>query len=110
MWQNQSQRKIDYPIALTYINKIAKWWPPNDIASELGVPTYAPYHMYNHIVLAFWTYNNGPLDIATIWADPMKYFGADNPFGNTKEAVQRFLKNKYNENGVKIMVSAFGDS
>jgi hypothetical protein len=35
--------------------------------------------------LAFWSYGGGPLDIVNIWADPVKYFGADNPFGKTKD-------------------------
>ena len=64
--------------------------------------------MYNYVALAFWTFNNGPVDIALLWSDPMKYFGADNPYGATKDAAQKSLKAKYNQNGVKIMVSAFG--
>ena len=103
-----NSRQVSYPVRFGYINKIGKWWPPNETAAEIGVPEYAQYHMYNYIALAFWTYNNGPLDIALIWADPMKYFGQDNPFGNSKEAVQKFLKDKYNKNGVKILISAFG--
>ncbi len=64
--------------------------------------------MYNFVALAFWTYQHGPVDAALLWDDPMKYFGGDNPFGKTKDQVQKFLKEKYNKNGVKILVSAFG--
>ncbi len=38
----------------------------------------------------------------------MKYFGTENPFGTTKEQVQLNLKKKYNDAGVKILISAFG--
>jgi hypothetical protein len=53
----------------------------------MGVPGYAKVTPYNYIALAFWTYAGGPLDIVSIWADPIKYFGTDsnNPFGKTKD-------------------------
>jgi hypothetical protein len=95
-------------VRFTYINKINNWWPPEKIAAELGVPEHCSYHLYNYIALAFWTYQNGPVDIALIWSDPMKYFGSPNPFGGSKEEVQRNLKAKYNKNGIKILISAFG--
>lgn len=43
-----------------------------------------------------------------IWSDPLKYFGDASIFGNTKSEVQKALKKKYNDAGVKILVSAFG--
>jgi hypothetical protein len=58
--------------------------------------------------LAFWSYSSGPLDIVNIWADPAKYFGTDSVFGATKDQIQKNLKKKYNDNGVKILISAFG--
>ena len=64
--------------------------------------------MYNYIALSFWTYQYGPLDIVSIWDDPVKYFGENNPFGKTKNQIQKNLKKKYNDNGIKILISAFG--
>jgi hypothetical protein len=81
----QPQNKINYPVRFTYVNKIANWWPPEKIAADLGIPGFANYHMYNYIALSFWTYRNGPVDLVTLWDDPIKYFGADNPFGKTKD-------------------------
>jgi hypothetical protein len=48
------------------------------------------------------------LDIVLLWSDPVKYFGADSPFGRTKDEIQKFLKAKYNKYGIKLMISAFG--
>lgn len=72
------------------------------------MPGYAPEHIYNYIALAFWTCQNGPLDLTLIWKDPLYYMGADNPFGSTNGDIQKKLKKIYNDNGVKIMISAFG--
>ena len=58
--------------------------------------------------MAFWSYSGGALDIINIWADPVKYFGNDTAFGATKDQIQKNLKKKYNDNGVKILISAFG--
>lgn len=99
---------VSYPVRLAYIDKINQWWPPEKIAAGIGVPGYAPTTLYNYIALAFWSYSTGPLDIVNIWADPVKYFGSDSVFGNTKDQIQKNLKKKYNDNGVKILISAFG--
>ena len=69
---------------LAYIDKINQWWPPEKIAAGIGVPGYATSTIYNYIALAFWS-SSGPLDIVNIWADPVKYFGADSIFGKTKD-------------------------
>jgi len=106
-WQN-NQSKVNYPVRFGYVNKIANWWPPEKIAADLGVPGFASYHMYNYITLCFWTYQHGPVDIVLLWDDPVKYFGGENPFGATKDQIQKSIKNKYNQNGIKIMISAFG--
>ena len=106
----QPRAAIDYPIRLTYVNKMDNWWPPEKIAASLGVPGYAAPSQYNHIVLTFWTCDKGAIDAASVWADPLKFFGADNPFGSSKEDVQKFLKNKYNSNGKKVLISAFGST
>jgi hypothetical protein len=74
------------------------------------VPTYATTTIYNYIALAFWSYSNGPLDIVKLWAEPTNYFGTTSVFGATKSQIQRNLKKKYNDNGVKILISAFGST
>lgn len=38
----------------------------------------------------------------------MRYFGGASAFGSSNDEVQKNLKKMYNDNGVKIMVSAFG--
>ncbi len=68
--------KVNYPVRFVYIDRINQWWPPEKIAGGMGVPGYANNTIYNYIALAFWTYSTGPLDIVSIWADPVKYFGA----------------------------------
>lgn len=73
----------------------------------MGVPGYATNSIYNYFAFAFWSYN-GPLDVSTVWANPLTYFGADSPFGKTKAEIQANLKKKYNDAGIKILVSAFG--
>ena len=74
----------------------------------MGVPGYATSTIYNYVAFAFWSYTQGPLDIISIWADPVKYFGDSSGFGTTKDEIQKFLKKKYNDGGVKVMISAFG--
>jgi hypothetical protein len=95
-------------VRFVYIDRINQWWPPEKIAAGIGVPGYATDTIYNYVALAFWSYAQGPLDIVNIWADPVKYFSADNPWGNTKDAIQKALKKKYNDAGIKILISAFG--
>ena len=48
------------------------------------------------------------MDIVNIWSDPVKYFGDSSGFGTTKDEIQKFLKKKYNDAGVKVFISAFG--
>jgi hypothetical protein len=40
----------------------------------------------------------------------MNYFGATVQFGSSKDEIQKNLKQKYNDAGVKILVSAFGST
>jgi hypothetical protein len=99
---------FEYPIRAVYINKINHWWPPQSTVLDLAVPSEGKKNLYNFIILAFWSYNAGPLDAVSIWADPVKYFGGSSLFGSTKDQIQKNLKAKYNNNGMKILVSAFG--
>ena len=81
--------KVNYPVRFVYIDRINQWWPPEKIASGIGLPGYANDTIYNYVAFAFWTYSSGPVDIVNIWADPIKYFGPDSVFGTTKDQVQK---------------------
>ena len=101
---------IDYPIRVGYIDHSHYWYGDN-IAADWGVPGYSQYpHDYNFIFLAFWRCNSEPKDMALIWSNAYKYFGPRNSFGNDTSSVQKGIKKKYNEAGIKLFVSAFGDS
>lgn len=97
---------IDYPVRLTYVNRILDWSSGPGVAKSMGVPGYAPPHKYNYICFAFWTYFNGPLDVALVWNNSLTYFG--NTFGSTDADVRSKIKKIYNDNGIRILVSAFG--
>ena len=106
--KHESGSSFDYPVRFAYVNRINQWWPPENIAGGIGVPGYADQTIYNFIALTFWTYSNGPSDTSLIWADPIKYLGDSSVFGSTKDQIQKNLKKKYNDGGVKILISAFG--
>ena len=48
--------------------------------------------------------------MALIWSKAYQYFGPKNSFGNDTASVQKGIKKRYNDAGIKLMVSAFGDS
>lgn len=48
------------------------------------------------------------MDIALMWQNAYNYFGGGNSFGSTTQEVQEAIRKKYNDNGVKLLVSAFG--
>jgi hypothetical protein len=99
---------VSYPVRFGYIDRLSSWSNYKNIAAGMGVPGYAPPHIYNYICLAFWTHMRGPLDIVKLWSEPTSYIGTASPFGKTKDEIQKSLKKIYNDNGIKIMISAFG--
>ena len=48
--------------------------------------------------------------MAMIWSSAYTYFAQGNSFGNSTAQIQQSIRKIYNNNGIKIMVSAFGDS
>ena len=48
--------------------------------------------------------------MAMIWASAWTYFAQGNSFGNNTQDIQKKLRSLYNAAGIKILVSAFGDS
>ncbi len=99
--------RISYPIRFTYVNFINGWWPASTIAAGMAVPGFAKSHTYNYVALAFWSYN-GALDIAKVWENPTMFMGAESSLGKTNQEIRASLKKAYNDNGVKVLVSAFG--
>ena len=99
----------NYPIRVAYIDRIASWYG-DKIATALAVPGYSEPHNYNYIYLAFWSCAGSPKDIAMVWANAYTYFAQGNSFGNDTQTIQKAIKKIYNDNGIKILVSAFGDS
>ena len=48
--------------------------------------------------------------MALIWSRAYDFFAQGNSFGSDTPSIQRSLRAKYNEAGIKIMVSAFGST
>ena len=101
--------RVNYPIRFAYSNVISAWWPPTAIAGNFDVPGFGTDRIYNYIALAFWTYG-GPLDTAMLWANAQVYMGRESEFGSTTDQIQKSLRKIYNDNGKKILVSAFGST
>lgn len=99
--------KVNYPVRFTYINSINSWNSQADIIAGLGVPGYAKSHPYNYIALAFWSFS-GPLDMAKVWDDPVKYIKPSPDLGSTKDQIQKSIKKRYNDAGISLFISAFG--
>ena len=97
----------NYPVRLGYINKVTHWWGDN-IAVDLGTPGMAPAHDYNYMLLTFWKCQGDPLDIALLWQNAHSYFGDTTKLGSTNHEIQVALRKKFNDAGVKLLVSAFG--
>jgi chitinase len=72
----------------------------------MAVPGYGRPHAYNYVALTFWTCEKGPIDISKMWDDPIKFFAQE--LGKSKPEVQKFIKQRYNDAGVSVMLSAFG--
>jgi hypothetical protein len=98
---------IDYPVRFGYVNSISDWSSAQGIAKALGVPGYAPPHKYNYVCLTFWTSLGGPVDTAQVWNNSANYFGTS-VFGSSSADIRRNIKKIFNDNGIKLMVSAFG--
>ena len=105
-----SSTKVSYPVRFVYVDYLNVWWPATAIAAAIGVPGYAKKHSYNYVALAFWSYTNGPLDIANIWTKPTYFLGTDSVFGSTDASIRANLKKAYNSAGVRVLVSAFGST
>ena len=77
------------------------------MAHDLGVPGYSGDEgIYNYIVLTFWGCGNVIHDTVKMWTNLNQYMPGF--FNSTNKAARQELKRKYNQAGVKIMLSAFG--
>ena len=90
---------------VAYIDKITKWWGC-DVPQDIGLPT-EPTKSHNVIALSFWT-SDGPADAATLWANLPGYIPPNCGYGTTNDEMQQNLIKKYHDNGVKVIVAAFG--
>ena len=100
-------RKLDYPLRVGYVNKVTSWWG-DGILKGLGVPGYADSLAsdYNIIMLAFWFCGGAPMDVALLWQNIGDY-GVGGLGANSKE-IQAAIRKKFNDNGIKVIISAFG--
>lgn len=94
---------------MTYIAHVEKTWPISELSANLGIPGYSKETPYNFINLGFWN-TTGTYDAAKIWSDPISYFTTENPFGNTKDTIQKALIDKYHQKNIKVLISAFGET
>ena len=84
------------------------WSSAIAIARSLGIPGYAPNHIYTHICLSVWTHRFGPVNIAQVWHDPLFYFGPASPFGNNNAQIRAKIKQLYASKGIKLFLGVFG--
>lgn len=86
------------------------------------VPGYTktPGNPYNFLVFTFWlneSSTDGTKGSIKIWESPYKYLLDPSmtemnitQFGTTDSEIRRNLKKIYNDNGIKILISAFGST
>lgn len=72
----------------------------------MGIPEESN-HGYNLLTLTFWGCDKMS-EVVELWENPLPYFTGNSIYGTSKDMVQKELKKKYNEKGIKILVSAFG--
>jgi len=89
-------------------------WTDNGILKGLGIPGYADSQPsdYNYVMLAFWFCDgNKALDMALYWQKFSEHTNLTQSrfgLGSSTQAIQKVLKKKFNDAGIKILVSAFG--
>lgn len=105
---SSSKTTLTYPIRWTYISKITEWSTIKGLAKSLGIPGYAPTHIYNYVCLGFWTYSYGPVESAYLWHNPIGYFGTGSPFGSTNTQIRTNIKQIFASKGIKLMLGVFG--
>lgn len=72
----------------SYIDSLTSWWPPKNIASEMGVPGYAQDSQVNTFLLAFWIPGSAA-DLALVWKNALTYFTKDSGFGSSNSEIQQ---------------------
>lgn len=102
-------RQLDYPLRVAYINKVTSWWG-DGVLKGLAVPGYASSQAsdYNYLMLGFWSCSLGPLDIALLWHEIGNY--GITGLGVTTNEIQTSIRQIYHDNGIKVLVSAFGST
>jgi len=90
------------------LDTIDNWWPPQQTASDLGVPGHAPTNIYNHFILGTWTCQKGAFDVAKLWQDVSFYL--PHVFGDSDAQIQSYFMDRYRKAGKKVVVRAFGSA
>jgi chitinase len=98
------------PIKFIYINRLTSWWGNLTLPAALAVPGFTATPLpYNYVAVTFWTYPGNAQDASGMWANIGANMGP-NEYGTNNSAIQKTLKKNFTNNGVNLMVSAFGDS
>jgi len=87
-----------------YVDKLLSW-STEGILKGIALPGYATED-YNYIMLAFWSCVGPPMDIAYLWTNIGDYYLSG--LGSTTAEVQKNLRAKYHQHGIRIIISAFG--
>jgi hypothetical protein len=98
---------VNYPVIFTYVDTISGWSTPQAIATSLGVPGFAPTNIYNYVSFTYWL-STGCTSVGLLWNNPTYFLGTTSQFGSTNDMIQKSLKQKFNNAGTKILISAFG--
>ncbi len=107
-----SKRKatLHRPIKFIYINRLTSWWGNLTLPAALAVPGFTATPLpYNYVAVTFWTYPGSAQDASGMWANLVGNMGP-NEYGTTNSEIQATLKKNFTNNGVNLMVSAFGST
>ena len=99
------------PVYAIYVDTLSQWYG-DVVADEIGATNPRGY---NTIIFAFWTPKQDgtslPVDIGQVWAHPEQYFNLQtSKYGSTPKEIRTSLLKLYHDNGVNVLISAFGST
>ena len=102
---------MNKPVYAIYVDTLTQWYG-DTVADEIGATNPRGY---NTIIFAFWTPNQDgtshPVDIGLVWAHPERFFDLQtSKYGSTPEEIRKNLLKLYHDNGVNVLISAFGST
>ena len=92
---------------MTFIDHLSAISPPQLLAASFAVPTFSS-HDYNYVTVESWTCGQGAVHVSHIWANLGPYV-VGGGFGSTTSEAQQHWRQLYNDNGVKVLITAFGN-